>query len=100
MKKKAIRPLLGYDWLHSEEIKLLNLLLCLFEGWFSSVGSCYFKTDRVAGCALSVIWRKLGYMYLMETPAIIAGISLYALFVLGFRLYVPPLYLFLSIVVV
>lgn len=37
MKKKAIRPLLGYNWLHSEEIKLLNLLLCLFEGWFSSV---------------------------------------------------------------
>ena len=30
-------------------------------------------------------------MYLVETPAIIAGGILYASFVLGFRIYVPPL---------
>lgn len=97
MKKKAIRPLFGYYWLQNEEIKLLNILICLLVGWCFFGGSCYFKTDRVAVWALSVNRRKLEYMYFMETLAIIVGISPYALFVLGFRLYVPPLYSAISL---
>lgn len=78
MKKKAIRPLFGYYWLQNEEIKLLNILICLLVGWCFFGGSCYFKTDRVAVWALSVNRRKLEYMYFMETLAIIVGISPYA----------------------
>lgn len=90
MKRKAIKPLCDFGRLHIEEVGLLNLVLCLSVGLFSLLDNCYFKTDRVARCALSVIRRKLEYMYFMETPTIIVGFSLYALFVLGFRLYVPP----------
>jgi hypothetical protein len=100
MKRKAIKPLRDFGWLHIEEVGLLNLVLCLLVGLFSLLGSDYLKTDRVARCALSVIRRKLGYMYLIETPAIIAGGILYASFVLGFRLYVPPLYSYFSLVMV
>lgn len=105
MKRKTINfhwdtSLWVFGLLQSEKVKLLNIVLCLYRGLFSQIYCSDFKTDRVAGCALSVNRQKSDYMYCIEISAISVESSLYASYVLGFRFYVPPLYLYVSLLMV
>lgn len=99
MKCRVFKLFYGFVWLH-EEIKLLTNLLYLYVGEFSSMDSCYFKTNRVASGALFIFQRKVEHMYdecwFEETLSIIENVSpvclLYSYTRLGFMS--PSLYIF------
>ena len=93
MKHRATR---SPGWLHSEKAELIGKLWLCFSIIFL-VCRLYCKAAGIAYDANPAIWRLFEYMFLEESPAIIARHSLEAYCFLGFRHYVPPMYSVVSL---
>lgn len=83
-------------WLHSGKAELISNLW-LSVGLFFPVCRLYCKAVEIASCAIPANWRMIEYKNLVENLAIIVRCSLDAYCILGFRYYVPPLYLVVSL---
>ncbi|XP_024189368.1 uncharacterized protein LOC112193453 [Rosa chinensis] len=87
-----------FRWQHSGKVGIISLLWLRVSIIFP-VCRQNCKANGVANCALFASWCVIEYTLLVETSDIISECSLKASYYLGFRLYVPPLYSMVSLMV-